>query len=153
MMPTSAKQDRIERRVGTFKAMIDAMRGNAITVSDAAERTGIGRSCARKYMRYLASAGIVHITASTKQSSSTLSYCYELKADNEAVRQFLFSMEVKPLVKSPPKPRSALAALNLDPTRHMHWMGGEPQSGMKAIKKIPAHEPVHAAFFGIGEAA
>lgn len=132
----SKTAERIER----VRKLINALMVSELSRDEIGGLLAIGPSGVRKYMVDL--AGIV------ESSGEAGHLVCRLTRDAEKVANYLASLDALTPAR-PIKPRAcALTVAAQDPARHFHIMEDDVEFPVR-IPRIPAPEPLHAAFWGV----
>jgi hypothetical protein len=140
------------RRVDNMRKIVDHMRNDELAFIDIQGLLQFSPSGARKYIRELVAFGAIEVARiESEQGVGNLHYqkTYYKLCDDESVIDKLFEM----LGSGPQRAITDMPKKRLcsDPDRHFHIMSDDVNYQVRVPhKKIPAPDPLLAAFFGIG---
>lgn len=144
---------RTVERLAKIRKLIIALQAGQMMREDIDHLLQMGESTARKCIKGLRDAGIVGIARYADGTATFVGHpVYCIRADADQVDEYLAGLDAAATRKAA-EPRSAMASALRDTTRHLHFMADDESFPMRVLSTIPAHEPVHAAFFGIAPAS
>jgi hypothetical protein len=133
-------------RDAKVRTIIAALHSDTLLRDEIRRLIGGSTSGTNKYLALLRAAGVIELDryiGVTKRSPGHP--LYRLNPDSEAVDAFLRSLDVRAT-----RPAARLDEPVLDHQgRQVHHLEGDKPRACLAGDRIPAHEPVLAAFFGL----
>jgi hypothetical protein len=141
------------RRSETFHRLIARLELGEMARDEFAEFLGFSASGARKYIQELRAAGIMHALRYIDPSPSTAGEpVYSLTGDIVALEIFLRTLDqARPPVIATTVRKTVFPN---DPARNFHIMQDDTRYSINiAGRKIPAPDPLLAAFYGMAGAA
>lgn len=146
------------RRADHIRNIIARMRNSELTFADIQQILCMSPSGARKYVRELLSAEVIvidrseHIRRIAGKGSEQMIHYYKLTDDESKIDKLLAALSApRAEKKKEEEPRKRV--LTGDPSRHFHIMEDDTHYPVKTQRKVPAPDPLLAAFFGMAGAA
>lgn len=143
------------RRADHIREIVALMRTKELTFADIQEVLCMSPSGTRKYVRELLSSDVIvidrseHIRRIAGKGSEQMINYYKLTDDESKIDKLLAALSApRAEKKKEEEPRKRV--LTGDPSRHFHIMEDDTHYPVKTQRKVPAPDPLLAAFFGIG---
>lgn len=145
------------RRADNIREIVALMRNSLMTFAGIQEVLRMSPSGTRKYVRELITSDVIMIDHTDtipriagKGAEQTVHY-FRLTDDEAKITRLMGMLSAPRTEKKKGDPRKP--TLTGDPSRHFHIMMDDTHYAVKPQSKLPAPDPLLAAFFGMGGTA
>ena len=153
-MGAARKHGRTRARIDNTKRLVAALAEGEMPRPDIGELLGLSLSGIRKYVTDLIEHDVAYVVSRIGERPGCMGVpVYALNPDQGKVESFLAALAVGQLNQPSGGRPTLLSTALADPSRHFHVLKDDDVISPRVSRtRIPAHEPLHAAFFGLAGA-